>query len=446
MAKPARNKKPEAVAQGDEVDRFFRIAEAGTTKGREVRAGVTTFLTMAYIIFVNPAILSQAGMDFGAVFVATCLAAAVGSALMGLLANYPIALAPGMGLNAYFAYTAVPALGGSWQIALGCVFVSGMLFLVLSLTPFREWLINAIPKNLKLGIAAGIGLFLAVIGLREAGVIQDHPVTLIGLGDFSEPSTIFACVGFLLIVYAHARGIAGALLIGIGAITVAAIFAGLQMPMLHSAVPPSITPTLLQMDFVGALAPAMIGIVFTFLLLDILDTAGTLIAVGHQGGLLDAEGKLPRLRRALIADSGATVVGAALGTSTTTSYIESTAGIQEGGRTGLAALTVAGLFLLAIGLAPVAKSVPAFATAPALVFVACMMLASLRELDWEDASEYLPAAVTAITMPLTFSISAGIGLGFITHCVIKAARGRFDEISGAVILIAALFVAMLALG
>ncbi len=445
--KPANKKtRAEAGVQGDEVDRFFGLAEAGTTKGREVRAGLATFLTMAYIIFLNPAILSQAGMDFGAVFVATCLAAAVGSALMGLLANYPIALAPGMGLNAYFAYTVVPALGGNWQIALGCVFVSGVLFLALSLTPFREWLINAIPKDLKLGIAAGIGLFLAIIGLQNAGIIQDHPTTLVTLGDFSEPGTLLACVGFLLIVYFYVRRISGALLFGIGAITLLAIFTGQQAPMLHPITPPEIAPTFLQLNIEGALAPALIGVIFTFLLIDILDTAGTLIAVGHQGHLLDEKGRLPRLRRALIADSGATVIGAALGTSTTTSYIESAAGIQEGGRTGLAALVVAMLFVLAIALAPVAKSVPIFATAPALVFVACMMLASLKGVNWDDASDYIPAAVIVIAMPLTFSISTGIGLGFVTHCVVKAAARRFDEFNWAVALIAALFLAMLAFG
>jgi len=446
MAKDEKKKQTEAAPQGDGIDRFFRLAEAGSTKGRELRAGLATFLTMSYIIFVNPAILSQAGMDFGAVFVATCLAAAIGSALMGLLANYPIALAPGMGLNAYFAYTVVPALGGSWQIALGCVFVSGLLFLALSLTPFREWLINAIPKDLKLGIAAGIGLFLAIIGLRDAGVIQADPATLVTLGDFGAPTTQLACVGFLLIVYYYARGIAGALLIGIGAVTLVAILTGQQAPMLYTAAPPSIAPTFLQLDLSGVFAPALIGVVFTFLLLDLLDTAGTLIAVGHQGGLLDEDGRLPRLRNALLADSSATVVGAALGTSTTTSFIESAAGIQLGGRTGLTALAVAGLFLAAIALAPIAKSIPVYATAPALVFVACAMLASLKDVNWDNATDYFPAAVTAITMPLTFSIAAGIGLGFVTYCVIKAASGRFAELNWAVALIAALFVVMLAVG
>ena len=446
MAKGTKKTRVEVKPPGDEIDRFFALAEAGTTKGREVRAGLATFLTMAYIIFLNPAILSHAGMDFGAVFVATCLAAAAGSALMGLLANYPIALAPGMGLNAYFAYTAVPAMGGSWQIALGCVFMSGVLFLALSLTPFREWLINAVPKDLKLGIAAGIGLFLAIIGLQNAGIIQDHPTTLVTLGDFSEPTTAFACIGFLLIVYLYACGVSGALLIGIGAITLVAIFTGQQAPMLYAAAPPSIAPTFLRMEFESVFAPGLIGVVFTFLLIDILDTAGTLIAVGHQGGLLDADGKLPRLRRALLADSGATVLGAMLGTSTTTSYIESAAGIQEGGRTGLTSLTVAGLFVAAIALAPIAKSVPLFATAPALVFVACLLLASLKDVNWDDATDFVPVAVIVIAMPLTFSITAGIGLGFITHCVVKAASGRMAELNWAVALIAAMFVAMLAFG
>ena len=447
MAKrPKKPPEPEQVEHRDEVDRFFGLTEAGTRLETEFRAGLTTFLTMAYIIFVNPAILSQAGMDFGSVFVATCLAAAAGSALMGLLANYPIAQAPGMGLNAYFAFTAVPLLGGSWQTALGCVFIAGVLFFILSLTPFREWLINAIPKELKLGIAAGIGFFLAIIGLQGAGIIQADPETLVTLGDLSVPSTIFACVGFLLMAALYARGFPGAILIGIFFITVVAILTGQQPLTKLAAEPPSIAPTLLQMDLLGALAPAFIAVIFTFLLLDVLDTAGTLIGVGERAGLLDDEGRLPRLRRALIADSGATVIGAALGTSTTTSYIESASGIQEGGRTGLTAVFVALFFLLSIGLAPLAQTVPAYATAPALVFVACMMIACLKSVSWDDVTEYVPVAVIAITMPLTFSIATGIGLGFVTHTALKILTRRFSEINGAVALIAALFLVMLALG
>jgi len=436
---------PKRGEELDEVDRFFGLSEAGTGIGTEFRAGLTTYLTMAYIIFVNPAILSQAGMDFGSVLVATCLAAAAGSALMGLLANYPIAQAPGMGLNAFFALTAVPLLGGSWETALACVFISGVLFFVLSLTPFREWLINAIPRELKLGIAAGIGFFLAIIGLKGAGIIEADPDTLLKLADLSAPGTVFACVGFLLMVALYARGFPGAILIGIFFITVAAIATGEQPLTRLAAEPPEIAPTFLKLDFAGVLTPAALSVIFTFLLLDVLDTAGTLIGVGERANLLDKKGRLPRLRRALLADSGATVIGAALGTSTTTSYIESTTGIQEGGRTGLTSVFVAVFFVLSIGLAPLAHTVPEYATAPALIFVACMMIACLKSVSWEDVTEYVPVVVIAITMPLTFSIATGIGLGFITHTGLKILTRRFAEINGAVALIAALFLVMLAL-
>ena len=300
----------------------------------ELRAGLATFLTMAYIMFVNPAILEKAGMDHGAVFVATCLAAAAGSAIMGLYANYPIALAPGMGLNAYFAFTVVPELGGNWQLALGLVFLSGLLFFALSLSPLRAWLIDAIPMSLKLGIAAGLGFFLALIALQNAGIVADDPVTLVKLGDLAKPQAWLAAAGFLLIAGLAAHKVPGAIILGVLAVTLAAIAFGLEPWHGVFAAPPSLAPTFLEMDLANAFQLGLVTIVLTLLLVTMLDTAGTLIGVARQAGLLDKEGRLPRLRQALLAESGAAMSGAALGTSTNTAYIESAAGVEEGGRTG----------------------------------------------------------------------------------------------------------------
>jgi AGZA family xanthine/uracil permease-like MFS transporter len=339
------------------LDRSFGVSRAGTSIATEFRAGLATFLTMAYIMFVNPAILEQAGMDHGAVFVATCLAAAASSAIMGLYANYPIALAPGMGLNAYFAFTMVPELGGSWQLALGCVFLSGVLFMLISLTPLREWLINAIPMNLKLGIAAGIGLFLALIGLQNAGIVAGDAATLVTLGDLSQTKVLLAVAGFLVIAGLAARKVRGAIIFGVIAVTLAAVWLGLEPWHGLAAAPPTLAPTFLQMDLAGAFQLGFLTITLTLLLVTLLDTAGTLIGVARQAHLLDEDGRLPRLRQALLADSGAAILGAVLGTSTTTAYIESAAGVEEGGRTGLTALVVAALFVASLFLAPLAQTV-----------------------------------------------------------------------------------------
>ncbi|MDI3307044.1 MAG: NCS2 family permease [Acetobacteraceae bacterium] len=426
------------------MEQFFGLRERGTTLRREVLAGATTFLTMAYIVVVNPSILAQAGIDHGAAFVATCLAAAIGSALMGLLANFPIALAPGMGLNAYFAFSVVLGLGVSWQTALGAVFISGCIFLAVSLLRIREWLINGIPLSLKLGIAAGIGFFLGLIGLRGMGLVVANPATLVGFGHLGEASTLLACLGFLLIAGLSVRRVPGAIVIGILVTAALGIPFGLTKFSGVVDLPPSLAPTFLQMDIGGALGLGIAGIIFTFFLVDLLDNTGTLIATTHRAGLMRPDGTVPNLGRALAADSGGAIFGAVLGTSTTVSYIESAAGIQAGGRTGLTALTVAALFLLALFLAPLATAVPGFATAPALVFVACLMAQALRNLEWDDATDYVPAVITALSMPFTFSIATGIGLGFITHAVLKAAAGRGREVSGAVWLIAALCVAKFA--
>jgi AGZA family xanthine/uracil permease-like MFS transporter len=421
------------------LDAYFKLTEHGTTVRTEILAGITTFLTMAYIAFANPAMLSDAGMDFGAVFVATCLAAAIGTAIMGLHANYPVALAPGMGLNAFFAYGVVLGMGHTWQVALGVVFVSGVLFVILSLLPVREWIVDSIPKTLKLAISAGIGLFLGIIALRNAGIVVGHPITLVGLGNLHSAAPLLAVGGFVLIIALDHRGVPGAIILGILATAALGVGLGVSEWKGIASLPPDPRPTLLQLDVGGALEFSLIAVVFSFLFVDLFDTAGTLVGVSHRAGLLDAEGRLPRLGRALLADSSATVAGALLGTSTTTSYIESASGIKAGGRTGLCAVTVALLFLLCLFFSPLAQTVSAYATAPALLFVACLMARGLAELDWEDPTEYAPAVVTALAMPLTFSISDGIGLGLITYAVAKLLSGGLRACPPAVLMIALLF-------
>lgn len=421
------------------LDAIFKLSQNGTTLRREALAGATTFLAMVYIIFVNPQILSAAGMDRDAVFVATCLAAAIGSLIMGLYANYPIALAPGMGLNAYFAFTVVLTLGHTWQVALGAVFVSGLLFLAISVSPLRAWLIGAIPKSQKMAISAGIGLLLGIVALETAGVVVAHKATLVTVGDLTRPETLLACLGFLVIAALDYRKVPGAIVIGILAVTVLGIALGLTTPTGVFAPPPSLKPTLFAMNIPGALELGLVTIVFTFLLLDLFDTTGSLIGVCQRAGLLDENGQMPRLKKALVADASATMVGAALGTSTTTSYIESLAGIRAGGRTGLTAVVVAGFFILALFFAPLAGSVPPFATAAAVFFVACVMCQALADIDWNDLTDFVPAVVTAIAMPLTFSISTGIGLGFIAYVAIKILSGRHKEASPAMLALAAVF-------
>jgi AGZA family xanthine/uracil permease-like MFS transporter len=438
----ARNKSLGAMM----LDKYFQLEAHGTTVKREVLAGITTFLTMAYIIFVNPSILQLAGMDFGAVFMATCLAAAFGSAFMGLYANYPIALAPGMGLNAYFTFGVVKGMGYTWEVALGAVFISGLLFLLISVVKLRELLVNAIPMSMKLGIAAGIGLFLAIIALKNAGIVADHPATLVTMGNVKSMPVLLAAVGFALIAALSARKIPGAIVISILAVTAIAVALGIADFKGIASAPPSMAPVFLKMDLKGALDVGLWTIIFVFLFVDLFDNTGTLIGVAHRGGFLDKNGKLPRIGKALIVDSTSASVGAALGTSTTTSYIESAAGVDAGGRTGLTAVVVAFCFVGAVFFAPLAGTVPGFATAPALLYVACLMARSLKDLDWEDTTEFVPAIVTAITMPLTFSIAHGIGLGFICYAAIKVLAGRAKEMSIAVPIIAALFVAKLLVG
>ena len=419
---------------------YFQLKERNSSVRQEVLAGCTTFLTLSYIIFVNPLVLGGAGMDTGAVLVATCLAAAFGSAVMGLYANYPIALIPGMGLNAYFAAVAVGTLGLSWQVALGAVFCSGCLMLILSVLPVREWVVNSIPRSQKMAIAAGIGYFLVIIGLRNAGIVVASEATLVTLGDLAQWTVVLAGLGFIGIVALEHRKVPGSVLICILVVALVGWIGGLSpAPESVVALPPSLAPTALQLDIVGAFEIGLISIVFAFLMVDLFDTSGTLVAVLNEGGLTDSAGRVTGLRRALVADSSATIVGALLGTSTTTSSIESAAGVRAGGRTGLTALVVAGLFLVALVFAPVATAIPVYATAPAIVFVGCVMARALRHIEWEDLTECVPAIVTAIAMPFTYSIATGIGLGFIFYALIKVLGGRRHELNLAVVTVAVLF-------
>lgn len=428
------------------LEKLFQLKAHNTNVRTEILAGVTTFLTMAYILFVNPAILGETGMDKGAIFVATCLAAAIGSALMGLIANYPIALAPGMGLNAFFTYTVVLHMGHSWQVALGAVFISATLFFLLSIFRIREWIVNSIPLPLRSAIAAGIGLFLALIALKEAGLVVDNPATLVGLGDLHSPGPLLAILGFVLIVALEARRVTGAVMIGILVVTAIAIGLGVTPFGGIVSMPPSLAPTFLELDIMGALDVGMISVIFAFLFVDLFDNTGTLIGVAKRAGLMSKDGHLPKMGRALIADSAAAMGGSLLGTSTTTSYIESASGVAAGGRTGLTAIVVAVLFLLALFFAPLAGTVPAFATAPALLFVAVLMTSGLAEIDWDDITVAAPVVITALAMPLTFSIANGIAFGFIAWVVIKALAGRFKEINPALVVLAAIFVAKFAFG
>ncbi|MCY3964845.1 MAG: NCS2 family permease [Acidobacteria bacterium] len=422
------------------LNRLFQLDRYRTTARREVVAGVTTYLTMCYIAVVNPQILSEAGMDHGAVFVATCLAAAIACAAMGLYANYPIALAPGMGINAFFTYGVVLGMGHPWQVALGALFISGVCFVIISVLPIRTWIVNAFPRSLKMATAAGIGFFLALIAMRNAGLVVTNEDTLVGLGDVTSWSVVLAIVGLVLIAALDALKKAGAVLIGILAVTAIGLLVGeANWEGAVSAIP-SLAPTLGQLRIDAAFDAAFFGVIFAFLFTDLFDTSGTLIAVSKQGNLLDSEGNLPRLRQAVIVDSGASVLGAVLGTSSVTSYIESAAGVKVGGRTGLTSVTVAVLFLLTLFLSPLASTIPDFATAAALLFVASVMIRNMAEIDWSDATEYVPAVVLAVTIPFSFSIAHGIAAGFITYAAIKLLSGRFGQLRPAVAVLAVLFV------
>jgi AGZA family xanthine/uracil permease-like MFS transporter len=421
--------------------RLFRLSENGTTVRTEIVAGATTFLTMAYIALVNPQILSAAGMDKGAVFVTTCLASALATLFMALYANYPLALAPGMGLNAYFTYGVVLGLHYRWQVALGAVFISGCLFLALSATRVREWIIDTIRMSQKIAISSGIGLFLGIIALKDAGIVVASPATLVTLGDLKAPSTLLAAAGFVVMVALDRRRVPGAIIIAVLGTAFAGILLHVSPFVGIASLPPSLVPTFLALDLTGALDIGVATVIFVFLFVDLFDNTGTLVGVAYRAGLVDENGHIPGLGRVLIVDSAASIAGSLLGTSTVTSYIESAAGVRAGGRTGLTGVVGAVLFLAILFFAPLAQSVPEYATAPALLFVACLMVRGFSELDWSDVTEYAPAVVTALVMPLTFSIANGIAFGFITYAAVKLAAGRWREASPSLLVLAAIFVA-----
>ena len=418
------------------IESLFKLKDHKTSFKKEILAGLATFLTMAYIMVVNPAILSETGMDFNSVFVATILASFVACMLMGLLANWPVALAPGMGLNAFFTYAVVFGMGFTWQQALAAVLCSGVLFLVISISPLRAYLINAIPKSLKFGIGAGIGLFLAIIGLKGAGIVVDNPATLVGLGDLKSPSVILALLTFILMIALDKLKIPGAIVLSILATTIIGLIIGVaQFQGIVSPIP-SMSPTFLQLDFSALGSSLFLIVVFTILFVDFFDTAGTLTSVANLSGKIDKDGKVENIDKAVFSDSIATIIGSLFGTSNTTSYIESGAGIKEGGKTGLVAVSVGIFFLLCLFLAPLAKTIPPYATGAALVFIATFFCKNLVNIDWDDISEYSPALLAAFIMPLTYSISNGIALAFIVYVLAKAISGKMSDLNPAVLIIA----------
>ncbi len=432
------------------LDLRFSLAENGTGVATELRAGLVTFITASYIVFVQPAVLSQAGMDFGAVMTATCLASALGCLLMGLFANYPIALAPGMGINFYFTFTVVIGEGIAWQTALGAVFLSGLVLIALTLLKVREALIRVIPAGLKTGIAAGIGLFVAFIGLTQGGLVVRHPETLVQMGDVTSVPALFTFFGLILIATLLHRKVKGAILIGLCALTLAAFPLGLARYHGVVAAPPSLAPTFLALDVAGALNLGLLTIAGVFVFVDLFDSAGTLVGVGQQGGFLK-DGRLPRANRALMPDAAATTAGSLLGTSTVVCYIESAAGVAEGGRTGLASVCTALLFLLALFFSPLAETIGGGVaveggaklypiTAPVLILVGCLMASNLRKIEWERWDEALPAFLVAAGMPLTFSLADGMALGFIAYPMIKLLSGKGAGVHWGLYLIAAVFI------
>jgi len=422
------------------LERLFKLSENNTTIRTELAAGLTTFLTMAYIIFVNPQILSEAGVPFSGALFATCLSAAVGSLMMGLLANYPFALAPGMGLNAYFTYTVVKTMGYDWRVALGAVFISGVAFLILTLARVRAMIVDAIPMTMKTSVAAGIGLFIAFIGLKNAGVIAASPATFVTLGHVTSKPTLLALGGLIVTAALIARGYKTAIIIGVFLVTSAAILLNLSKLPTGALQTPDISSTFMKLDVVGALRLGAFDVIFIFLFVDLFDTIGSLMGLTQQSGYLTPDGKMPRVNRALFADAIATIAGSIFGSSTVVTYIESATGVSEGGRTGLTAVTVAALFVLAMFFAPVAGAIPPIATAPALIIVGALMIGAVTSIKWEDMTEAIPAFLTMLAMPLTFSIANGLALGFILYPLLKVLTGRWREASPLVYALAVLFV------
>ena len=426
------------------LERLFKLEEHETRVSTEILAGLTTFITMAYIIFVNPQMMASAGMDLGASFAATCLAAALACVFMGLYANWPVGLAPGMGLNAFFTYTVVGEMGYSWQVALGAVFIAGILFVIMSVTRLRAWMLNSIPKDLRVAMGAGVGLFVGFIGLKSGGLITENPATLLSLGDLTQPEPLMAALGFILIAGLSVRQVPGAIMLGVLAITVLGVLTGMVEYQGLVAAPPSIAPTLMQLDIVGAFEVGMVSVIIAILFVNLFDTAGTLLGVATRANLVTEQGEIQNMDKALQADSSSSVVGALFGCAPVTSYVESAAGVAAGGRTGLTAVTVGILFLLAMFFSPLAGMVPAYATAGALIYVALLMMSGMQGLDYEDATELIPSLLTIIMIPLTFSIANGIAVGFISYVAIKVIAGRFSEVSFGAWFLAVIFLAKFA--
>ncbi len=423
------------------LDNFFKTKAHNTDVQTEIVAGITTFITMAYIIFVNPQMMAQTGMDQGAIFVGTCLAAALACLFMGLFANWPVGLAPGMGLNAFFTYTVVGEMGYAWETALGAVFIAGVLFFIMSITPLRRWMLDSIPLNLRIAMGAGVGLFIGFIGLKNGGIIISDGATFLSLGDFTNSSTLLAGLGFLLIAILSIRKIPGAIIIGILTVTLLSIILNLVEFDGIFALPPDVTPVFLELDIFGALDIAMISVIVSFLFVNLFDTAGTLFGVASRANFLDETGNIRNMDKALKADSSSSIFGSFFGCAPVTSYVESSAGIETGGRTGLTAVVIGILFLLATFLSPFAATVPAYATSGALIYVAILMLSGMEKLNWDDQSELLPALVMVVMIPLTFSIANGIALGFLAYVSIKVFIGKFSNISSGAWFLTLVFVA-----
>ena len=436
--------KPNLDTEQGLLERVFKLKQHGTTARTELIAGMTPFLTMVYIVFVNPQILGVAGMDVQAVFVTTCLIAAFGSIFMGLLANLPVALAPAMGLNAFFAFVVVGAMGISWQVGMGAIFWGAIGFLLLTIFRIRYWRIANIPLSLRVGITSGIGLFIAMMGLKNAGIVVANPDTLVMVGDLTSHSVLLGALGFFIIAVLASRNIHAAVLVSI----VVTTLIGWALGDVHYSgifsMPPSVTSVVGQVDLAGALNIGMAGIIFSFMLVNLFDSSGTLIGVTDKAGLTDHKGKFPRMKQALYVDSISSVAGAFIGTSSVTAYIESSSGVSVGGRTGLTAVVVGILFLLVMFISPLAGMVPAYAAAGALIYVGVLMTSSLSRVKWDDLTEAVPAFVTAVMMPFSFSITEGIALGFISYCLMKLGTGRWREISPCVVVVALLFVLKIA--
>ena len=411
------------------LDQIFKLQDNHTTIKKEFLAGFTTFITMAYIIFVNPQIMALSGMDQGAIFVGTCLAAAIACFVMGFFANWPVGLAPGMGLNAFFTYTVVGEMGYSWQVALGAVFLAGVLFFIMSITRLRAWMISSIPLNLRIAMGAGVGLFIGLIGLKNGGIIVGNQATLLSLGEFSQIETLLAAIGFLIISILSVRKVTGAIIIGILTTTLIAYFVGLIEFNGIVSYPPEIAPTFMKLDILGALNLGMLTIIMSFLFVNLFDTTGTLLGVATRANLISNDKNSDELNKALKADSSASIFGTFFGCSPVTSYVESSAGVEAGGRTGLTSIVVGLLFLFAMFLSPLASIIPPYATAGALIYVAILMLSGMEKLNWSSTAELLPALVIIVMIPLTFSIADGIALGFLTYVFLKIFNGEFRDIA-----------------